>query len=89
MSDTPVQEQPVVAVPTTFKLTAQEIYTKLQTYTDNADKSMAQLEANITAATNQIKEWQRMQFMIVGQKQLAQNLASQLAGTGEQAEQTK
>ena len=82
-------EQPVLPPSAlNFKLSAPEILNQLRTYSEQAEKTLSQLQANIESGNNQIKEWQRMQLMIVGQKQLVADLVNKMVDTTPQAPET-
>ena len=66
-----------------FKITQEDTVKMLQTYQSNADNSLTQIKANIDNALNQIEEWKRMMMMIVGQKQLIQDILNKTIPTPE------
>ena len=66
-----------------FKITQEDTVKMLQTYQSNADNSLTQIKANIDNALNQIEEWKRMMLMIVGQKQLIQDILNKTISTPE------
>lgn len=62
----------------TFYQTIEEHAAKLQKYLVNAESSLKQLETNINAATNQIQEAKKMQFAVLGQRDLIKSLLNDL-----------
>lgn len=78
--NTPVVE-PVPAIqtpPVTFKLSPTEVYSQLQSYLAQASQTLAKLQANIDAANKQVSEWNGMRLMVLGQKQVAEDLVKKL-----------
>ena len=63
--------------PTLYQ-TIEEHVAKLQKYLTNAENSLKQLETNINAATNQIQEAKKMQFAVLGQRDLIKSLLNDL-----------
>ena len=59
---------------TNAPLTIEGTVALLQSYLQQADKSLANLDNSINSAHKQVDEWQRMKLMIVGQKQLIVDL---------------
>lgn len=69
---TPTESSP------TFYTTLQEHAEKLQKYLTNAENSIKQLETNINSATAQIQEAKKLQFAVMGQRDLLKSLLSEL-----------
>lgn len=69
-----------VAAPA-FKMSIDETVKMLQNYSVQADNSLTQLQTNIDNATNQLNEWKRMQLMIMGQRQLINDIISKTVVT--------
>lgn len=55
-------------------VTIEEMTQLLHNYLSQAEASIKSLEDNITNANNQVQEWKKMQFMIIGQRQLLKDL---------------
>jgi len=64
-----------------FKMSTEQIVKLLQGYLAQADTSLTSLQSNIDDATNKLNEWKRMQLIIVGQKQLIQDILSKTVDT--------
>jgi hypothetical protein len=64
------------SLPPVFKMQVGDIVKTLQSYAAQADGTLNQLQSNIDTYTKQISEWNKMQIMIVGQKQLIADILS-------------
>jgi len=69
----------------TLKMSVEEVLAQVETYKTNADASLAKLQQGIEKQTEQLSQLQKMQLMIMGQRELVTDLLNKMTGGNKQS----
>lgn len=69
------------AITPELQMTAQEMLAQLNTYHTNANMSLGKIQENIDKVTEQLNNLNRMRLMVLGQREVVNDLIGKATGT--------